>query len=119
MLECNVSGEESKFGYPAFEKGHWDTLLLEVEKITQLPQLKIKGLMTMPPLFDDPEKTRPYFRRLYELKGYLMNNYPELDWKELSMGTSSDFPTAIEEGATIIRVGTAILGPRPQRQAGN
>ena len=119
LLECNVSGEESKFGYPTFEKRQWDVLLFEIEKITRLSNIKINGLMTMPPLFDDSEKTRPYFRRLYELQGYLYKKYPELDWKELSMGTSSDFPAAIEEGATIIRVGTAILGPRPSRLGAN
>ncbi len=66
----------------------------------------------MPPLFTDPTVTRPFFQRLRSLQIFLKSNLPDACWDELSMGTSSDYKTAIEEGATIVRVGQAILGPR-------
>ena len=113
LLECNVSGEESKFGFPVYEKPLINSFLTEAEKIAQLSHLDIRGLMTMPPLYDDPEKTRPYFQRLSELRSVCIKQIPKTCWQELSMGTSADFPAAVEEGATIIRVGTAIMGPRP------
>jgi pyridoxal phosphate enzyme (YggS family) len=115
LLECNVSGEESKFGFPAWNKTQWVTLLTEIDKIAQFPHLEIRGLMTMPPLYDDAEKTRPFFRRLRELRDYLVEHVPQGNWQELSMGTSNDFTAAVEEGATLVRVGTAILGSRPIR----
>jgi uncharacterized pyridoxal phosphate-containing UPF0001 family protein len=71
-------------------------------------------LMTMPPFFDDPEYTRPFFKRLRHLQDFLENKYPQANWSELSMGTSVDFVAAIQEGATFVRIGQAILGPRPQ-----
>jgi uncharacterized pyridoxal phosphate-containing UPF0001 family protein len=80
-----------------------------------LPHLEIRGLMTMPPLYEDVEKTRPFFRRLRELRDYLEKYIPQVHWNELSMGTSSDFTAAIAEGATFVRVGTAILGSRPSQ----
>jgi uncharacterized pyridoxal phosphate-containing UPF0001 family protein len=70
--------------------------------------------MTLPPFFDDQEQTRPYFQRLRRLQSYLKEHIPQVDWIELSMGTSVDFIAAIEEGATIVRVGQAIFGPRPE-----
>ena len=115
LLECNVGGEESKFGYPAFEQAHWDILVAEARQIVHLPHLEIRGLMTMPPLYDDAEKTRPFFRRLRELQDYLSTQVPQVKWGELSMGTSADFTAAVEEGATLVRVGTAILGARPPK----
>ena len=115
LLECNVGGEESKFGYPAFEQAQWDALRAEAQQIVQLPHLEIRGLMTMPPLYDDAEKTRPFFRKLRELRDYLAKQIPQGKWDELSMGTSVDFPAAVEEGATLVRVGTAILGARPPK----
>jgi uncharacterized pyridoxal phosphate-containing UPF0001 family protein len=69
--------------------------------------------MTMPPLTDNPGQARPYFQRMQNLQKYLRERVPRVDWKELSMGTSVDFIAAIEEGATYVRVGQAILGPRP------
>jgi Predicted enzyme with a TIM-barrel fold len=71
--------------------------------------------MTMPPLFEDPEVTRPYFSKLNSLKSYLSDNFKNNDWKDLSMGTSADFEIAIQEGATIVRVGQAIMGARPEK----
>ena len=71
--------------------------------------------MTMPPLTDDPESSRPYFVRLRELRDFLQTHRPDLNLSELSMGTSSDYEVAIKEGATFIRVGTAIMGHRPPK----
>jgi len=78
-----------------------------------LPHLRIRGLMTMPPFFDEPEKTRPYFRELRRLAGVIAEtDIPGVVMKELSMGMSGDFEAAIEEGATLVRVGTALFGKR-------
>jgi len=112
LLECNVSGEESKFGFPVFEKSQLENFITDARKIASLPHLEIHGLMTMPPLYEDAEKTRPYFRKLRELRDILRLEIPENNWFELSMGTSADFPAAVEEGSTMVRVGTAILGSR-------
>lgn len=112
LLEVNVSGEVSKFGLPAWEEGMWPGLESVIKKIMVFPHLKLMGLMTMPPIMDDPEQTRPYFQRMRCLQAYLINHVPEVKWAELSMGTSSDYITAIYEGATIVRIGRSILGPR-------
>ncbi len=112
LLECNVSGEESKFGFPAWEKRYWPDLEHEIEQILAFQHLQVCGLMTMPPVFDDPEQTRPYFLHLRRLQEFLQNQFPKTQWKELSMGTSLDFMAAIQEGATFVRIGQAILGPR-------
>jgi PLP dependent protein len=112
LLEFNVSAEESKFGFPAWETQRWSDLQPEIEEILALPGLQVCGLMTMPPLFDDPESTRPYFRRLRQLQDFLAKHFPQGQWNELSMGTSVDYIAAIQEGATIVRIGQAILGPR-------
>jgi len=115
LLECNVGGEESKFGYPAFERAQWDVLRAEAQQIAGLPHLQIRGLMTMPPLYEDAEKTRPFFQKLRGLRDYLSAQIPQVKWDELSMGTSADYLAAVEEGATLVRVGTAILGARPPK----
>jgi pyridoxal phosphate enzyme (YggS family) len=112
LLEFNVSGEESKFGFPAWEEERWSDLQPDIEKILALSHLRVQGLMTMPPFFDDPEQTRPYFQRLRRLQEYLAVHFPQVQWRELSMGTSLDYVAAVQEGATFVRVGTAILGPR-------
>jgi len=79
-----------------------------------LDHLRIRGLMTMPPYFDDPERARPYFRRLRELSEEIAAlGLPGVEMRELSMGMSGDFEAAVEEGATLVRVGTAIFGARP------
>jgi pyridoxal phosphate enzyme (YggS family) len=115
LLECNVGGEASKFGYPTSTSEDLESLCREIEQIALLPHLQIGGLMTMPPLYDDPEQTRPFFARLRELRDFLAAKFPAIAWDELSMGTSADFVAAVEEGATIVRVGTAILGARPPK----
>jgi PLP dependent protein len=112
LLECNVSGESSKYGFAAWDEQRWSELLPVMEKILKLNSLQVCGLMTMPPLFPDPEYVRPYFQRLARLRDYLNDNLSQVKWNELSMGMSSDFEVAIEEGATMVRIGTAIMGER-------
>jgi len=113
LLEFNVSGEESKSGFPAWDEQRWPDLEQEIEQILAFPHLGVCGLMTMPPLFNNPEHTRPYFQRLRKLQEFLEKQFPRADWKELSMGTSVDFIAAVQEGATLVRIGQASLGPRP------
>ena len=117
LLECNVSGEDSKFGYPIWKPEQWPTFIKEVSGVLDLPNLVVRGLMTMPPWNPDPETSRPYFQYLRRLRDSLAENFPEVDWHELSMGMSNDFEAAIQEGATFIRVGTAIVGPRSTRDS--
>jgi len=107
LLEVNLGGEESKAGV-----GESEVIPL-AEQISQLATLEVRGLMVIPPFFDDPERARPYFRRLRELAQEIdARNIANLSMRELSMGMSHDFEVAVEEGATIIRVGTAIFGGR-------
>jgi hypothetical protein len=107
LVEVNVSGEDSKSGVDAA------SALELVREISQLRNLCIKGLMTMAPWFDDPQQARPYFRKLRELRDRIGDaNIPGVEMKELSMGMSGDYETAVEEGATIVRIGTMIFGAR-------
>ncbi|NMB54922.1 MAG: YggS family pyridoxal phosphate-dependent enzyme [Leptolinea sp.] len=115
LLEMNVSGEETKGGFAAWEESSREQLLQQIAQIGEYPNLQINGLMTMPPLFDHPEDVRPFFARLRSLRDYLAVQFPRQRWNELSMGTSADFEIAIQEGATFIRVGTAIMGHRPMK----
>ena len=115
LLECNVSGEESKFGLQAAEEGRWADLYPQVEGILALPNLEVRGLMTMAPFLPEPEQARPFFRRLRRLQEHLGQKFPEAGWEELSMGMSADYEVAVQEGATLVRVGTAIMGERPAR----
>jgi PLP dependent protein len=112
LLELNVGGEESKSGWDASTDAQWETALPEIADLLELPHLRVQGLMTMPPLGMDPEDSRKYFQRLRFLHDRLASQFPQVDWRELSMGTSLDFPVAVEEGATLVRVGTAIVGAR-------
>lgn len=115
LLELNVGGEVSKYGWWAVNELQWANLLPEVEAVLKLENLSVRGLMTMPPLAEDPQRTRPYFERLRRLRDDLAGRFPHIEWHELSMGTSADFEAAVAEGATLVRVGTAILGPRPPK----
>jgi len=115
MLEFNVGGEESKFGWPAARETDRPALYPVIETILGLANLEICGLMTMPPLETDPEDARIYFRTLRLLRDHLAVRYPQADWRELSMGTSADYEVAVQEGATLVRIGTAIVGSRPVR----
>ena len=115
LLEFNMGGEQSKAGWDASEQSKWEGLHPEVAAIVNLPHLRIQGLMTMPPLESDPEDSRRYFIRLRNLRDHLVSQFPQADWHELSMGTSADYPVAVQEGATLVRVGTAIVGARQYR----
>ena len=112
LLEFNVGGETSKYGWPAAQEKDWKALYPVVETISGLDNLQICGLMTMPPLETDPEDARIYFKTLRRLRDHLAARYPRTDWRELSMGTSADYEVAVQEGATLVRIGTAIVGPR-------
>lgn len=113
LLEVNLSGEESKYGWPAWDESKWTELLTPFNQIAEMPNLSVQGLMSMPPLFDDPETTRPLYQRLARLQAFLRDNLGEASWNELSIGTSFDYEVAIEEGATMVRIGTELFGPRP------
>lgn len=112
LLECNVSGEASKFGLPAWDAGQWTDVLGVAEQVHALPGISLRGLMTMPPYTEVAEQSRPFFQRLRALRDFLQEQLPALCLDELSMGTSADFVCAVEEGATLLRIGTAIVGPR-------
>lgn len=112
LLEFNVGGEESKSGWDASNESQWNMLLPEIAELLDLPNLRIRGLMTMPPLGTAPEDSRRFFLRLRLLRDHLASQFPQAGWRELSMGTSLDFEVAVEEGATLVRVGTAIVGAR-------
>ena len=105
LLEVNVAGESSKFGYPPA------ALLAEFMAINALPRLEIHGLMTIAPWTPTPEKVRPIFRRLRELKAQC-EDLLGAPLPQLSMGMTGDFEVAIEEGATLVRIGTALFGER-------
>jgi len=108
LLEVNVGGELTKSGFNP------DVLLAEAPKLAQLKHLQVRGLMTIPPPTVHPEGARPFYRQLRELRERLVQQEIEgLEWHELSMGMTADFEVAIEEGATLVRVGTAIFGARP------
>ncbi len=107
LLEVNIAGEENKGGFVAHD------IEVAIAQIDRLPRVAIRGLMTLPPFSDKPEKTRPYFSELRQLRDSLMERkIMKGQMKELSMGMSNDYHIAIEEGATMVRVGTAIFGKR-------
>ncbi len=107
-LEVNVSGERSKFGMPP------DQVPVTLEAANKLFKVKVVGLMTIPPAAEDPEEARPFFRALRELRDRLQAE-TGFNLPELSMGMSHDFDVAIEEGATWIRVGSLLFGPRKRK----
>lgn len=112
LLECNMSGEESKYGFRVTNEAERDARLPEVETILALPGLRVQGLMTVPPVSVDPGDARPFFRWLREWRDHLRACFPQSDWRHLSMGMTDDFEVAIEEGATLVRIGRAIFGER-------
>jgi pyridoxal phosphate enzyme (YggS family) len=118
LLEFNTGGEESKSGWNAFDESRWNEFLPEIGQLLDLPNLHVQGLMTMPPLGTDPEESRRFFLRLRRLRDHLAAQFPQADWRDLSMGTSADFEVAVEEGATLVRVGTAIVGARKSMRSG-
>jgi pyridoxal phosphate enzyme (YggS family) len=107
LIEVNVGGEESKSGVPI------DSAPDLIRLAAPLANLSIRGLMTMPPWFDDPEESRPYFRTMRELRDRIAGEaIPRVEMRELSMGMTDDYVVAIEEGATIVRIGRGIFGER-------
>lgn len=115
LLEVNISGEESKGGLPAFG---WQTdaavrtaVWEEVRQICALPGLNVRGLMTMAPIVPDMQAARPVFAGLRELRDRLAESLG-LPLPDLSMGMTDDYPVAVEEGATLVRIGRAIFGER-------
>ena len=114
LLEVNLSGEESKSGWDAWDEDRWDLLLEPFAQIAEMKHLTVRGLMSMPPLSQNPESTRPIYQRMRRLQSFLRIELPNMTWDELSIGTSFDYPVAIEEGATMVRIGTELFGPRPR-----
>lgn len=119
LLECNVSGEESKAG---FAVAGWDSapacfeaFCAEIQQVVALPHIQVRGLMTMAPIVDAPSAARPFFASLRRLRDALRARFPDdehISWSELSMGMSDDFEAAVAEGATLVRIGRAIFGAR-------
>lgn len=107
LLEVNVAGEASKSGLVLAE------VIDAARAVAALPHLRVEGLMTVAPLVANPEEARPVFRRLRELRERLREAVPEGTWQHLSMGMTDDFEVAIEEGATLVRIGRALFGERP------
>jgi pyridoxal phosphate enzyme (YggS family) len=113
LLEVNVAGEGSKFGFCS------DKLREQMEALLSLPRLSILGLMTIPPIAEEAQASRNFFVQLRELRDRLQTEF-RVDLAQLSMGMTQDFAIAVEEGATLVRVGTAIFGERskpPKREA--
>ncbi len=107
LIEVNLGEEQTKSGVPEQD------MLPLAEQVSRLATIELRGLMVLPPFFEDPEQARPFFRRLRELARTIESaSLPGVSMRELSMGMSHDFEVAIEEGATMVRVGTAIFGRR-------
>jgi PLP dependent protein len=108
LIQVNVAGETTKSGIKVNEA------ISVVKDISRLENLSVMGLMTMPPYFNSPDKIRPFFRALAKLKSFLQEqSIKNINMNDLSMGMTGDFETAICEGATMVRIGTAIFGKRP------
>lgn len=114
LLECNVSGEVSKHGFAAWDEGQWHELSHYLDTISEKSFLDLRGLMTIPPYTENPENSRQFFTKLRRLRDFLAKRHPVFNLNELSMGMSADYRIAVQEGATIVRIGTAIMGARPQ-----
>jgi pyridoxal phosphate enzyme (YggS family) len=108
LLEVNVAGEGTKFGFPPEE------LSAKMEQLLTLDRVSIEGLMTIPPIAEEAENSRPYFANLRQIRDRLEKEF-RMRLPELSMGMSDDFDIAVEEGSTYVRVGTAIFGPRGRK----
>jgi pyridoxal phosphate enzyme (YggS family) len=107
LVQINLASEPQKSGVPEMEA------LALIQVVESLRNLKLLGLMTMPPFFDDPDAARPFFRRLRELRDdFIARGAMNSSSAELSMGMTGDFEVAVEEGATLVRIGTALFGPR-------
>ncbi len=111
LLEVNVSGEASKYGFAPEPR---ENFCAAVGEILARQRLDVQGLMTIAPIVAHPDDARPYFRALRELRDELRVRFPQCAWQHLSMGMTDDFGAAIAEGATMIRIGRAIFGERTQ-----
>src|SRR5262249_11096465 len=109
LLEVNVAAEGSKFGFKP------EKLREEMESLLALARLSILGLMTIPPIAEEAEASRKYFAKLRELRDRLQSEF-HVDFAQLSMGMTQDYSVAVEEGATLVRVGTAIFGERSRKK---
>ncbi|OQY86536.1 MAG: YggS family pyridoxal phosphate enzyme [Chloroflexi bacterium UTCFX4] len=109
LLQVNVGNDPNKFGFDLNARAEF---LRDIAKIIPLTNLQVQGLMTIGPLVATPEQARPFFRELRKLRDELAQKFPEVNWRELSMGMTDDYAVAIEEGATIVRIGRAIFGQR-------
>lgn len=116
LLQVNVSGEESKYGIPLANWENSRTLRDDfwelIHAIQQYEGIRLTGLMTMAPFVDNAEQVRPLFASMRRLLDALRNDFDTINWRELSMGMTNDYTVAIEEGATMVRVGRAIFGER-------
>lgn len=113
LLQCNVSGESTKSGWPLEDPGRWAEVVPEFTEIMGLPHLEVLGLMTMAPLGAEADVVRGTFGKLRRLAEFLRDRTGG-GWAELSMGMTDDFEIAVQEGATLLRIGRAIFGPRPE-----
>lgn len=112
LLEFNIAGEESKSGWDASNKSNWNRQADEIAPILQLSHLQVDGIMVMPPLSNDEKITRNNFQNARLLLDFLADKFGKTVFQHLSMGTSADYEIAVQEGATFVRVGSAILGER-------
>jgi pyridoxal phosphate enzyme (YggS family) len=111
LLECNVSGEETKEGWDVADRESWSSVVPEFKQIVDQTNLDVRGLMTMAPFGVPEDELRSVFSKLRELRDFLSESVHG-NWDELSMGMTDDYEIAIEEGATLVRIGRAIFGPR-------
>lgn len=115
LFEVNLSGESSKSGYVAWDENTWEVLCDHFLELMELKSLKFCGLMTMPPYANDPEESRYVFKKCRKLLNMMQNRIGATNFNQLSMGTSLDYQVAIQEGATFVRIGEAIMGKRIYR----
>jgi pyridoxal phosphate enzyme (YggS family) len=118
LLEFNLANEQTKSGWRVGDLDELNNILPDINSIYNLQQIKILGLMAMPPLFHDPARTRSYAVKLRKIRDQLTKLFPDMQLDQLSIGTSSDYQIAIEEGSTMVRIGEAILGPRNYQHPG-
>ncbi len=112
LLEVNLSGEESKGGFAVWDEAQWAKFSDTVAELVELKNLQFLGLMTMPPFANQAEDSRQYFEKCRRLLEFMQKQLGRASFTQLSMGTSIDYEVAIAEGATYVRIGEAIMGPR-------
>src|SRR5258706_1176972 len=115
LLEFNVGEEQSKSGWPAWDETRWPELVNDVSAILVLSHLQVRGLMTMPPLGESAEYSRTFFQKIKRLQVFLAERFPQTDFSELSMGTSTDYEVAAGGGGALVRAGDAKVRPRKNK----